>query len=538
MSAAPPNARRGKVVVPKRLLAAFGILIATLIAVAWLALLQMERINGSLKELVSRDWYKLKQARVALSKSWVNSQGMLEMFLLENPEEIAATQAAEATNIKLISLMMDDITKQASSPEESRQLDALSDARQPYLESFFRAGTITNKAEARLQVISQTLPLMRNYYASWEEFMDFERKQLDESAKRAEEQYLATRWTTFLLSLGAVLGALGIALFVSWTVARETAERKLAEESLQRAHDELEARVVQRTRELEGAHRELMDKSRLAGMAEIATSVLHNVGNVLNSINTSCSVISEGFQQSKSAHVARVAGLLEQHGANLGEYLTNDPRGRQVPAFLKQLAESLAREREVMLAETTSLAKNVDHIKDIIAAQQSYAKGAGVTQNVKITELIEDALRMNASALTRHDVQVVRNYEALLPDLTVEKHKVLQILVNLIRNGKQACDDQKTGEKCLTIRVTSGGGKLCVAITDNGVGIPPENLTRIFNHGFTTKQHGHGFGLHSGALAAKEMGGAIHAASPGPGLGATFTLELPTQPKPGGSAPA
>src|SRR5262249_20578134 len=146
-----------------------------------------------------------------------------------------------------------------------------------------------------------------------------------------------------------------------------------------------------------------------------------------------------------------------------------------------------------------SLAKNVDHIKDIVSMQQSYAKVSGVTEIVKVTDLIEDALRMNASALMRQDVQFIREYDEHLPEITIDKHKVLQILVNLIRNAENACDEAGSSDKRLTARVANGNGRVRIALADNGIGIPPENLVRIFNHGFTTKKDGHGFGLHSGA---------------------------------------
>jgi C4-dicarboxylate-specific signal transduction histidine kinase len=172
------------------------------------------------------------------------------------------------------------------------------------------------------------------------------------------------------------------------------------------------------------------------------------------------------------------------------------------------------------------LRKNIEHIKDIVAMQQSYATVAGVTESIKASELVEDALRLNAGALTRHDVQVVRQYDAD-PTLEVDKHKALQILVNLIRNAKYACDASGRDDRRLTLHLAQNGGRVKIVVLDNGVGIPPENLTRIFSHGFTTKKDGHGFGLHSGALAAQEMGGSLTAHSEGPGHGANFTLELP-----------
>ena len=167
--------------------------------------------------------------------------------------------------------------------------------------------------------------------------------------------------------------------------------------------------------------------------------------------------------------------------------------------------------------------------------QQTYAKVFGSSEPVKPQELVEDALRMHSGALVRHEVRVVREYEQDLPEITVDKHKLLQILVNLISNAKKACDESPQPQKLLTVRIVNGERLLKISVIDNGVGIPPENLTRIFNHGFTTRQDGHGFGLHSGALAAKEMGGALVAQSDGRGKGANFTIELPvldSNPKP------
>jgi signal transduction histidine kinase len=276
----------------------------------------------------------------------------------------------------------------------------------------------------------------------------------------------------------------------------------------------------------------LLEASRLAGMAEVATDVLHNVGNVLNSINTSTSLVSDQLKQSKIANITRVAALLREHAGDLGEFLSHDPRGRRLPEYLSELGEHLAREQDALLKEMEETRKHVEHIKDIVAMQQSYARVSGVTDTLVVTGLVEDALRINASALARHDVQIVREYDPQVPQIIGEKHKVLQILVNLISNAKYACDEGAKPVKCVTLRVNRAADRVRVAVMDNGVGISSENLTNIFKHGFTTRKHGHGFGLHSGAVAARELGGVLDVHSDGPGRGATFTLELPLQPPP------
>lgn len=279
---------------------------------------------------------------------------------------------------------------------------------------------------------------------------------------------------------------------------------------------------------LETAHKQLVETSRLAGMAEVATSVLHNVGNVLNSVNISGSLIGERVKKSKVSSLAKVAALFQEHAADLPGFFAGDPKGRQLPGYLSELAARLAGEQEETLKELASLAANIEHIKEIVTMQQSYARVAGVLESLTVSELVEDALRLNAGAMERHHVHVVKEF-ANMPPIMVDKHKVLQILVNLIRNAKYALDEAMPAEKRLVLRTQIvEGNRVQISVIDNGIGIPAENLTRIFEHGFTTRKKGHGFGLHSGALTAREMGGALIVRSDGHGHGATFTLELPS----------
>ncbi|MDB5970590.1 MAG: sensor signal transduction histidine kinase [Hydrocarboniphaga sp.] len=281
---------------------------------------------------------------------------------------------------------------------------------------------------------------------------------------------------------------------------------------------------------LEQMHKQLANTSRQAGMAEIATNVLHNVGNVLNSVNVSASLVADSVKKSKSVGVAKVAALLREHEADLGRFMTEDPKGRLVPAYLAQLAEHLHADQQATLAELDSLQQNIEHIKKIVAMQQSYARVSGVVETAKVAELVEDSLRMNESSSSRHGIQTIREYADDVPLIQIDKHRVLQVLVNLLRNAKHACDDSGRPDKRITVRVACADARVRISVTDNGIGIVAENIKRIFNHGFTTRRNGHGFGLHSGALAAKEMGGSLSVHSDGPQQGATFTLELPLQP--------
>ena len=280
--------------------------------------------------------------------------------------------------------------------------------------------------------------------------------------------------------------------------------------------------------QLAAAHLQLLEASRQAGASEVATSVLHNVGNALNSVNVSAALMMSHNTKSRIPFVAEVAALLNEHAQDLGEFLTADPKGKLLPRYLGQLAEQLAKERQAASTELELLCKNVEHIAQIVALQQVYGKISGLTEIIDASVLVEDALRLEAGSPAGRDVELVRDYADVFP-VVVDKHKVLQILVNLLRNARHACDDSGRKDKQLRIQIARADNAVRIAIIDNGIGIPPEHLTRIFNYGFTTRQGGNGFGLHSGALAAKELGGSLTAHSEGPDRGATFTLELPSQ---------
>ena len=279
---------------------------------------------------------------------------------------------------------------------------------------------------------------------------------------------------------------------------------------------------------LDAIHKQLLDASRQAGKAEVATSVLHNVGNVLNSVNVASACAADILRQSKAANLSKIVALLREHEADLGQFITADPKGKQLPRYLAQLAEHLTGEQTAALEKLDRLQKNIEHIREIVAMQQDYAKASGVLEMMSVADLVEDALRMNAGSMERHHIKVLREYTET-PPVPVDKHKMLQVLVNLIRNAKHACDNSEKPDKQIVLRLSKGNGSVKVSVCDNGVGIATENLTQIFNYGFTTRKDGHGFGLHNAALIAKEMGGSLAAFSEGAGRGATFTLELPLE---------
>jgi PAS domain S-box-containing protein len=280
--------------------------------------------------------------------------------------------------------------------------------------------------------------------------------------------------------------------------------------------------------EKEKLYQQLMNASRQAGMADVASSVLHNVGNVLNSINVSTDTLLKTLRKPMVGDVCRIAALFNEHQGNLQAFLTVDPKGRQIPSYLGLVAESLSGSHQTIHHELDSLVKKVDHIKQVIMSQQDIARAGSIREPVLVEDMMEQALMMAMPEPDKYHIRVVREYGPIPPMMT-DRHQVLQILVNLITNAKNAMVEHAASRHCLTLRlgVPPGSAVARLEVIDTGGGIKAEDLPKLFAQGFTTRKAGHGLGLHSSAIVAKNLGGALQAKSAGEGQGATFTLDLP-----------
>ena len=280
--------------------------------------------------------------------------------------------------------------------------------------------------------------------------------------------------------------------------------------------------------ELEVTHKQLLDASRQAGMAEIATNVIHNVGNVLNSINVSISQTMEIAQTLKIENLKKIADMLQENAHN-PKFLTEDEKGKRIPEYLSLVSEELSTNRSTINAELESTQGHLQHVKTIVSMQQEYATGSQVIEEVDLAEVLDDAIKMSSGSLERHRISLVREFVPGI-QIMLDKHRVMQILVNLIRNAKHAVQDMDIDSRMIKVVVNQPDKEtVAIDIIDNGIGISADNMVNLFNYGFSTKSNGHGFGLHSGANSANELGGSLTVHSDGLGKGATFTLTLPNE---------
>jgi signal transduction histidine kinase len=266
--------------------------------------------------------------------------------------------------------------------------------------------------------------------------------------------------------------------------------------------------------------------ARAAGMSEIATGVLHNVGNVLNSVNVSASVLTQNARRSGAADLKRVVETIRGSGGDLATFVARDPRGAHLDPLLEQLSEQLLRENQELGRELGSLSRGIDHIKELIQSQQGVAGRAGVLEDVQPSELLESALALTVPASLGREPQIVREYQQIAP-CPLDRHRTMEVLVNVVQNARQALLTPGLAQQVLILRIAADSpDALRIEIEDSGPGIAQADMARIFTHGFTTKTGGHGFGLHASANAATEMGGKLSAHSAGPGRGACFVLAL------------
>ncbi len=309
-------------------------------------------------------------------------------------------------------------------------------------------------------------------------------------------------------------------------IIRDISEREEAQQALRDANENLEKKIRERTEELKITNTKMLGLARSAGMSEVASGVLHNVGNVLNSVNVSASVLKTRATESKLKNLEKIVLMLNEHENNLYEYLANDESGKLIIPYIEELSKNLTSERDKQMTEIDCLIHNVDHIKNIISMQQAYTGNIGVIEKVKSSEVANDAININISSINNSNINLNKLYNVDI-EIFVDKHKLIQILVNLISNAIHAVVNGGKANKEITFGIQKNNDYIIFYVEDNGIGISADDIERVFEFGFKKRPDGHGYGLHHSALVAKELGGELVLESDGLNKGAKFTLRIP-----------
>ncbi|MFW5803268.1 MAG: two-component system sensor histidine kinase NtrB [Verrucomicrobiota bacterium] len=282
--------------------------------------------------------------------------------------------------------------------------------------------------------------------------------------------------------------------------------------------------------ELAKVSEEMVRSAHYAGMAEIATGVIHDVGNILNSINVSCDVMRDTIRLSQVDNLLKVNELLKQHVDDLPEFLSVHPKGRLLPKLYPELGQSLKSDFVSLDQELANLSRSINLIRDVITTQQERTTAEAMREDTEIEPLLEDALTLQNANIANNAVRVEREFDSDVPPVMTEKTKLIYALVNLIKNAVEAMAGQDEERRLLTLRLFRRNSEVVIGVGDCGSGVSHEDRERLFAHGFTTKENGHGFGLHASANYINEMGGVVEFDSEGRGQGAEFRIRLPVNP--------
>lgn len=347
-------------------------------------------------------------------------------------------------------------------------------------------------------------------------------------------------WRTWWFQGGAILILLVMIAVVYRVRVRAIKERNLTLQGLveerttelRAKNEELEVQkdsLQKALQELSDTKDQLVEAAHRAGMADTATGVLHNVGNLLNSVNTSAAIIRETLMMSVLEKFIKANEVMKQHEDDLPGFVNRDPKGEKILRYYLQIEGPFKAEHERLAENTGRLVQKIEAINEAISAQQRFAKGHAYSEKLKLIDIIEEALLLQTGMLGRHDIKLKKKFADDIPIVTAQKTKLVQILVNLYKNAKEAMQEADKEEKVMTIEAYREDGKVYVKVRDTGVGIEKENLEKVFAYGFTTKKAGNGFGLHSCANYMTEMGGKMWAESSGKGKGACFILSFPVK---------
>jgi signal transduction histidine kinase len=279
-------------------------------------------------------------------------------------------------------------------------------------------------------------------------------------------------------------------------------------------------------KEMHLLNQQLIASARRAGMAEVATSVLHNIGNILNSIIISITFLKKYMHELDIENILTALEMIKNHENNLATFFTEDPKGKLLPQYFCAVKPVIEKDISSINDEINHLNDSILHIKDIVKMQNVLSGVSKLVEKLSLPDIIDEAINITGSSFKKYGIHLEKNYDDISHIFT-DKNKIMQIIVNLIQNAKDALIVTDIQDKKIIISIHENKEHINITVSDNGIGIDLNDQSKLFTFGFTTKPKGHGFGLHSSALLAKELGGALNVTSDGIGHGSNFILEIP-----------
>jgi PAS domain S-box-containing protein len=309
-------------------------------------------------------------------------------------------------------------------------------------------------------------------------------------------------------------------------IKQDISERKKTEEELVQYRGRLEQLVAEKTRELKEAQDELVSRAMEAGMSQMAAIGLHNIGNAITPLNVLLEKLRDGELENISRFLQKCHGDLAGHAADLGHYVSDGQRGRQVFDYMGELIHSLSEHDKKQFDMLGRMDAALSYISQILTLQQYYASGSQeIKEQVDLNDLLEDAVRLQAGMLERRGIAVKRNFSESMPKLLIDKNRLMQVIVNLVKNSWEAIELQQSGlaKKVIEIKTFAENDRLGFEILDNGIGIDPADIDRVLELGQSRKGSS-GFGLYYCKMFVENSHGKFVFFSRGLGKGASVKV--------------
>jgi signal transduction histidine kinase/DNA-binding LacI/PurR family transcriptional regulator len=276
---------------------------------------------------------------------------------------------------------------------------------------------------------------------------------------------------------------------------------------------------------LESSYQKLAEQAHREGMADISSEILHNTGNILNSVNASVHLMKDVIDNSAINDLIKANRMLEENLDDIEDFINHNPKGKKLFHFYIGLGSSFTELQNQLLHYINRLDNKVQSINEIIAAQQNYAGVIEIMEELDITSVVNDAIKLFSESLDNYRIQVVKEYRDV-PKVMAQRMKLFPILINIISNAEEAMFDNPEKERKLIFTIHGDSQGKYIRVTDNGCGIPADSLDKIFKNGSVIQNDHYGFGLYRCAKYMSEMGGKIWAESPGPGKGTTIVIQF------------
>ncbi len=298
-------------------------------------------------------------------------------------------------------------------------------------------------------------------------------------------------------------------------------------QDLRQCNDELEDKIDCKAQQYANANQELVGVKHTVVRTETLSNILQNVGDVLASITLTTGLLKKKNADSKCQGLAKAVNMIKQHEDGLSEYLLHTEKGTQLLEYLYAVTDCFVQEQKDIEQILIDLSGNVRHVVEVLSVQQDNGKLAGLTEFVVLSEVVQDAVHVILNDAKQYDIKVVCEFEDV-PQMAMDRHKIIQIVMSLLSNAKHSLKESEVKDRILSVSTRiMDKNHVSVCVQDNGVGIPNEDMAKLFDYGFSTRPDGHGFGLHTARNAADILGGIITASSDGVGKGALFVFELP-----------